>query len=221
MEEKGGESLDLNDIAPWLVKRKYVDTFAVPADPWRIDASWEDAYFESARRIVDGVVKGELNEAIEGIAGVFMFRHYLELALKYIIINARWLKDASTNAERAEVQQIGHTHDLDFLWNTMIKACSGKIDATVWKGYDVPFAQKMVREFHNIDRRGFGFRYHGDKFGPDPGPAAPPVLNQLYIRFVALLETMQHARDVLWAINNLLVETYGQNAEWAGEVESW
>ena len=220
--EEEGTPLDLSDLAPWLVARKYVNAFEVPDEPWDIDSSWDEAYFESAKTIVGGVVKGELLPDIHGITGVFMFRHYLELALKYIVINARWLKDASTNTERAEVKQIGHTHDLDFLWNIAMKALDGKIDAGFWKSLDVQFAQKMVREFHNLDRQGFRFRYHGDKFGPDPGvPPAAPVGNHLRVRYEVLFETMQHARDVLWAINNVLVERYGQNADWQAEMESW
>ena len=46
--------------------------------------------FESAKHILEAVVRDKLHPRIEGVAGVFLFRHYLELALKFIIFHARW-----------------------------------------------------------------------------------------------------------------------------------
>jgi hypothetical protein len=34
-----------SELAPWTQKIKYSPVFEVPPDPWKIDASWDDAYF--------------------------------------------------------------------------------------------------------------------------------------------------------------------------------
>ena len=113
---------------------------------------------------------------------MFLFRHYLELALKFIIFHARWLKDASHNAKKEDIKEVQTTHKLKPLWESVVKECVGKIPADTWKEFDVEFAEKMILEFDAVDTKGFNFRYHGDKFGVEKDPAKPPVINELVIR---------------------------------------
>lgn len=208
-------------LSPWTQKKEYVPVFSVPPDPWRIDASWEDAYYESAKEIIGGVVQGKYMPGIHGVAGVFLFRHYMELALKYIIINARWLKERHKNAEPEDVAEIGKTHNLTSLWNTAKQDCKGKIRDESWSSLDVGFVEAMIEEFHSIDQGGFRFRYHGDKFGvPEPVPEGK-VVQYLDIKYKALLVEMQHTKDVLWAIREQLVYIHAENDEWRAEMESW
>ena len=49
----------------------------------RLEPSRDHAYYEAAEYIVTGVCRGDLNPYVHGAAGVFLFRHYVELALKY------------------------------------------------------------------------------------------------------------------------------------------
>ena len=65
-----GEKIDNGADAPWTKKFGYTPIFVVPADPWKIDASWDDAYFDSAKHVLEAVVRGELHPRIEGLAGV-------------------------------------------------------------------------------------------------------------------------------------------------------
>lgn len=78
---------------------------------------------------------------IHGVAGVFLLRLYLELTLKYIILNARWLKDPHQNATPAEVKDIRNTHDLLWLWYAAKADCKGKIPEESWKSLDVEFVE--------------------------------------------------------------------------------
>jgi hypothetical protein len=188
---------------PWCVKYRYVPVFRVPNGPWKVDASWDDAYFDSAKTIVQGVVEGHLRPAIEGVAGVYLFRHYLEIALKYVIFHARWLKDATTNAPTEDIEDVKNTHNLDFLWQTAESECQARIPKETWASFDIQFARRMVLDFHSVDQRGVRFRYHGEKFGIDKRAEHErvPLIDHLWIDYPHLLAQMQHARDVLWAID--------------------
>jgi hypothetical protein len=73
-EEKSGEPAEFT--------RKYecAPVFSVPVEPWRIGALWEDAYFDSAKYVMEGVLKRQLTPSVHGVAGVFLLRHYLEIS---------------------------------------------------------------------------------------------------------------------------------------------
>lgn len=62
-----------------------------------------ETFYRGSYVLVEGVAKDALNEDIEGIAGLFLFRHYLELALKQIIYAARWLTKDGKNAPSQQV----------------------------------------------------------------------------------------------------------------------
>ena len=215
--------LDPREFCPWAVKESYRQVFFVPSTPWSIWANWDDAYFESAKLIVDGVVNGRLPKGIHGVAGVFLFRHYVELEMKFIILHSRWLKDGETNALRDEIEDVMKTHSLRALWNLIQRECPGKLGQEAWDSFDTQFVERCVVEFEALDPKGERFRYHSDKFGVDKRPEREhiPVIEHLGIDFSALLFSMQHVRDVLDAIDTYLVETHGQNAEWESILNSF
>ena len=80
-EEKSDEP------AEFTRRYEYAPVFSVPAEPWRIGALWEEAYFDSAKYVIEGVLKRQLTPSVHGVAGVFLFRHYLEISLKFIIMH--------------------------------------------------------------------------------------------------------------------------------------
>jgi hypothetical protein len=91
-EERDRERVNfIEKYAPWYKKMQYHTMLRIPTEPWRIDASWRDAYFYASKEVIQGVVEEVLMPAIHGVAGVFMFRHYMELAMKYTVFHARWL----------------------------------------------------------------------------------------------------------------------------------
>src|SRR5579872_4453303 len=91
----------------------YRQVFYPPqAGDWKIDALFPDGFFESAMVILGGVVNGRLLEGVHGVAGVFLSRHYLELALKYTLFHSQWLKDEVTNAADHEVGPVSKGHKL-------------------------------------------------------------------------------------------------------------
>ena len=205
------------ELAPWTVKREYVPIFHVTAESWRVDANWDEGYFLAAKLIVGKVVDLQFQPEhrpmpkMEGIVGVYLFRHYIELALKHILFHSRWLKAQSTNARWNEVKDVVRTHSLQKLWNTITTERVGKIPDDTWNSHDIAFVDACIAEFEQVDPAGETFRYHGSKFGVIQPPA---VTGELVILFDALLAQMQHVRDVLGSLDAYCLNTHGMNEEW-------
>src|SRR5437867_1349048 len=99
-------------VFPWRRKIPYRPVFGIPATDWAIRASWANGYHQGARILIEGVAEGRFSEGLEGVAGLFLFRHYLELELKYIIFHARWLEDRETIAQADDIKDVQRTHSL-------------------------------------------------------------------------------------------------------------
>ena len=77
---------------------------------WR---SMTESFYRASEFLVKAVVERTARDDSEGVAAVFLFRHYLELALKGIIIQGRWIKPTGENATRKEVQKVKNIHEAD------------------------------------------------------------------------------------------------------------
>lgn len=155
---------------PQYEKRPYCQVFVVPGPNWKVEAVWEDAYYQSAKRLLEGVARGEFLPAFEGVVGLYLFRHYLELAIKFIIFHSRWLKDAQTNAKLEEIAEVKKTHSLSQLWTLAKAECQRVIPATEWGSIDIAFVDRCVHDIDSIDPNGELFRYHGPRFGVEKDP---------------------------------------------------
>jgi hypothetical protein len=142
-----------------------------------------EAYFDSARYVIEGVLKRQLSPSVHGVAGVFLFRHYLEISLKFIIMHARWLPDHGRIARPEEVEDVAKTHRLKTLWQMAVKDCKGKIREETWNEWDIEFVEKMILEFDAVDSNGFRFRYHGETFG-----SHDPIRDILRVNDVATIK---------------------------------
>ena len=218
-EEKSDEP------AEFTRKYDYAPVFSVPAEPWRIGALWEEAYFDSAKYVIEGVLKRQLRPSVHGVAGVFLFRHYLEISLKFIIMHARWLADHGRIARPEDIVNVAKTHRLKTLWEMAVRECKGKIREETWNEWDVEFVEKMILEFDAVDSSGFRFRYHGETFGTHDPIRDILRVNELHIRYDVLFAEMDHVRRVLGMIDTYLYESHGMIAEWEAEMraemESW
>lgn len=208
--------------APWLVKMTYEPVFGIPAEPWRVDASWRDGFFRASKEILQGVVDGRLRPGIEGIAGIFLFRHHLELMLKWIVFRARWLETPDKNAARESIKDLFKHHSLMAFWNA-VKGEARRLLGGEWDALDTAFVEQCVREFEAVDPDpGWRFRYHALTFGVDKRPEEErtAVTNSLYTDFGRLLSQMQHVHDVLNAMYVSLVERHGENADYEAELRA-
>jgi len=153
-----------------------------------------EGYYEASLFLIKGIAKGEFNEDMEGVVAVFVFRHYLELSLKRIIVEGRWLKTVDENARKEDVRELNRTHALGGLWEKVLSDAMPKIP-----GDETDFVQKCVLEFDRVDRNGETFRY------------AEEGAENYVVSFLQLSQSMVHVHQVLEAIITYLVETYHWN----------
>jgi hypothetical protein len=160
--------------------------------------SWRnlaDSYFFACEPLIKGLAAGHLREDIEGTAAIFLFRHYLELALKSVVMGARLLvvqNENMLNAFKIEVKAMEQTHRLSRIWALVLKDTKPHLEH--WDNYDTEIVEKCISEFDSIDPRGVSFRYGGE--GGE------------FCRydFEALWLQMNHIRQVLDGISNCLYE---------------
>jgi HEPN domain-containing protein len=194
----------------------YRQVFYPPASgTWTIDGSFPEGFFESAKLLLRGVVEGRLNQELEGLAAIFLSRHYLELAVKYVLLHSRWLADASRNASGA-IDVIPNTHDLQRLWNTLGEEVKAK-PGIAPKGLDLAFVESFVKEFNAYDPKNWRSRYPAEQIPP----VSPPSHESIGIDFAVLLYDLQKAFDVLSTLDGYLIETHGENKEWKHIQDSW
>ncbi len=172
---------------------------------WR---SMSESFYRASEFLVKAVVERDANEDIEGVAAVFLFRHYLELVLKGIILHGRWIKPTGENASREEVQKVKNIHELTVLWQWVLEDAQPKIAPEDWKSYDTEFVEQCIADFDAVHQKGFAFRYSG--LGGE----------FCLFDFPTLLRQMEHIRQVLGGIETYLVETYAQNQEYDEYLES-
>jgi hypothetical protein len=205
---------ELNELAG-AVTWAYKPFLHFPAGMWKVGAEWDRAYYEAARYIISGVCEGHLSRFVHGAAGVFLFRHYVELALKYVLFYSRWLEDHSTNA--AAIRTFKKTHDLNWLWSQIKAEVPAKLGGGAWSGFDTAFIDDLVRDLHRADPGSYGFRYNGETFGIEPRG----VVDELAVDYEALLLQIGHVFNVLHSMQAYLLEIHGANADWQAEMNSW
>jgi hypothetical protein len=181
-----------------------------------LPVAFSDDYYGAARAITERILAGQTFGDYEGTAALFLFRHYVELALKGVAFNLRWLADKNKNIPRNETVIWPERHRLDVLWDEIKREFPKKMGTKLWGDFDTDFLDKCVAEFHSIDPHGERFRYRRKKRGPERDR-----LKALVPSWPDLLAMMEHAYNVLKGVETYLIETYGQNEEWQGEMNSW
>jgi hypothetical protein len=169
------------------------------------EQSWIDlvsSYYRGSHALIEGVVKGALFRDVEGVAGVFLFRHFLELILKEIVLWGRMLETEDQNAAWEEVKKVGNVHGLAVIWKWVVADAKRKIKTETWESFDIPFIEKMIAEFDAVDPKGFTFRYHGQ--GGE----------HCAFNYELFFEEMDHARQVLEGILGCLRLAFGRNADY-------
>jgi hypothetical protein len=199
----------------WEYQRVFYPT---PSGEGRVDPLFAEGFFRSAELLLKGVISGELRDGIEGVAAVFLCRHYLELAIKYTLFRSRWLKTGEHNAADSDIKPVGKGHDLQRLWNTLSTELESenKGPNIVPKGLDLAFVAEFVKEFHAVDKQNERFRYPGQQLAVEHSSH-----ETLTINFTALLFNLQHTHIVLDNLDMYLIETHGQNEEWEAIRNSW
>lgn len=173
------------------------------------EQSWRDmgnSYFMACRPLVATLAAGQLREDIEGTAAVYLFRHYLELMLKRIVLSGRLLVSENQIAIRDEVQKVANTHNLGMIWKWVLADAKPKLKE--WDNYDIDSVEKCVAEFDEADKKGVAFRY--DHEGGE----------HCRFDFQALDHQMDHLRVVLEGVWTCLYEMRAEIADYEAELQS-
>ena len=191
----------------WFPKCEKVLYESVFHNPNGQMASWLMAsYHVAAHSLVEIVVQGKSFTGFEGIAAVFLFRHYLELVLKSIAVNLGRLETKEKNLPKDKWREWpSNEHKLAVLWDEVKTEFPKKMGQDWWESLDTKFIDKCVTEFHDIDPSSQRFRYpHERKITRDE-------LKHLGVSWSALLRTIDHSWDVLDNMDGDAEFVYNQN----------
>lgn len=153
-------------------------------------------YKEAADQLIDGIGAGQSNDAYLAYPVMFLYRHYMELRLKEIVIGLKEQVSLSADFDRYNLRpqlpayrdyQV-RGHRLTFFWNRMLAYWFRAIEAGLVNGialeeleakYDI--IGKRIKELDKIDRSSEVFRYPVDKEG---NPYQIRALNSRELRHV-------------------------------------
>jgi hypothetical protein len=171
--------------------------------------SWRDmgnSYYWACRPLVEALAQGKLNEDMEGTAAIFLFRHYLEVMLKRIVLAGRMLASDNELATREQIKEVARRHNLQEIWGWVLADAKPKINE--FDNYDIAFLESCINEFHTIDEQGFAFRYDGQGA-------------EMYrFDFGALYGQMEHIRLILEGIWTCLDQTLVDICEYNSYMKS-
>lgn len=163
---------------------------------------FKESFYRASEIIVTRLAEGHGFMEIEGIAAVFLYRHYLELALKRIIVRGRCLIRVDENAAWGDVKEVANIHVLSELWKLVLTDAKPKIDQRIWDSYDISFIENCIVEFDKRDQKGFAFRYPrqgGERYDYD---------------FPTFRLAMEHVYQILENMTTCLIHAHAENSEW-------
>jgi hypothetical protein len=167
------------------------EAFEVPTGP----DTWSrlaDSYKEAADRLVE-ITKDSFTYAMHGPPVLFMYRHYIELRLKSLLLDAGELLD--------EPQDVPPLHYIRTLWQRVRKLLlriSPESDGAWFKRAD-----QVIHDFDSLDPTSFAFRYPVGKTGE---PSLP----------LDLLIDLRVARQMIGELDILLSGAEAQISEYMG-----
>jgi hypothetical protein len=169
-------------------------------------------YYAAARSIVERILQreklgGEILDDMEGRAALFLFRHYLELALKDVVFNLRRLKTKQQNLSEEGQGEWPSGHDLGVLWNEIKVQFPQKMGQKWWESLDTEFAEKCVTEFHDIDPSSERFRYQREK------SRVRDQSKRLEVAWASLFPDIEHASEVLEMMGGDVEAIYNGNEQ--------
>jgi hypothetical protein len=122
-----------------------------------------DCFYLVGRDTVERIISGQTPEDMEGVAALYLFRHYLELALKSIVYCLRRLETGQRNRPEEDRRNVEPLHPLTQFWNEIKNDCLSKVGRAVWRAWDIALVDKCVSEFDSVDPEGERFRYSNEK----------------------------------------------------------
>jgi len=151
-------------------------------DDWDVRAS---AYKEAGDSLIEHISEGTWHRDALAFPILFLYRHYLELRIKELILAGAPLVTASIN-----VSSLFQQHDLLHLWTKLRPILEALWDDPQSKAHD-DAVEARIKEMNAIDSRSISFRYPTDRSGRR-SITGLPYLN------------LRHVKDVIQAMSNVL-----------------
>lgn len=147
---------------------------SLPWDPCSVWYPYVEGYMRAADLLVKTLTEDPIRCRTVGVNYLvypigFLYRHHLELRLKYIILESAELYDGVI----VEEKKLLRSHDLSWLWEQykrVIEVCLAGSDS------EFQAVEKCIKEFCDIDK-GYGFRYPVDKHNNPSLPNVPLLVN--------------------------------------------
>lgn len=175
------------------------DILFAPGEDWWNNASldysfgsvslYARGYLDGANHLVEHVIETKSDQDTLVYPVVFLYRQYLELAMKGIIRVGRQLQGRKRQLQGKKRDSLDE-HKLGDLWREV-----REIFELVWldgSKEDLDNVQTAIAEFESIDPKSVAFRYPVDKKGK---PALPTNCRRINLR---------NLREVMERIANLL-----------------
>jgi hypothetical protein len=197
---------------PQYEKRTYKQIFYNPNG--YLFGNARNDFFEAAKSFAESLTETETFSPGGARAALFLARHYLELALKSIVLGLRSLERRTKNApSHTVIEPSGHP--LLSLWNEITNHFPKKMGGRQWRLLDVEFVDQFVRDFDSVDPSSERFRYGREK------GITRDSSQTMMADWAALKDALVHVYEVLDWMHSLLIEQHGDNADWEAEMNSW
>ena len=151
-------------------------------------------YKDAADMVVERAIESKRGMDTLVYPVAFLYRHYLELCLKELVIHGEQLLD--------KVDSLKHVHRIDLLWKTVRKLLE-----VVWpdgSSDDLDAVENCICEFCQFDSQSMSFRYPITKDG------TPTLLGLQNVNLQHLKAVMERTSSLLeassGAINDFLSE---------------
>lgn len=168
----------------------------------RRDNSFREGWFCSADNLARDIIQQEALKKLDSerafygvyIPMLYCYRHYLELALKHLIVKLRSMSGIGAKLN------LNREHGLIRLWNEATHHANdifGEVDSVV-ENTDKN-VERILNEIHQFDSNSQTFRYHRDKQGRSQDASIPEAyLPELIALMRGLRNYFRAWEDRIW-----------------------
>ena len=175
------------------------------------DYAYIEGYLRAGRTIARHVVETGRSQDLLVYPMVFLYRHHVELVLKWILVRAVFLLDLESHGD---LEAHFGTHGLGQLWQDLRPMLPRIYAQAGWDGVDtdeLEGVESYIQQLQQLDATSISFRYARTRKG---GPSLPDGLRRINVRHFA--ETMERLVAFLDAAH----QSIGHLADKKAEMES-
>jgi hypothetical protein len=173
------------------------------------DLAIKEGYKRAARHLALTVVENGREQDFLIYPVVFLYRHYIELALKSTLTRMDYLLDKERS--KAVDDHLGN-HRIDWLWNDLKPLLDEVCEAANWSKLDenlVGSVDALIGQIHEVDAASYAFRYARQK--KTHKPSLPKSFKRVNIRHLS--DVMEKLCDFLETLDDSTAQLSQDKAE--------